>query len=100
MSWHGKDADKIFDSFDKDKSGSLDKKEAEAAMGALAKAQGKKKPNSMLVKAAIKAMDTDGNGEISKKEFRQMADKLMGFAKEAEKANKKEFRQMADKLMG
>ena len=33
-------ADPIFDSFDKDKSGALDKKEVEAALGALAKAQG------------------------------------------------------------
>ena len=33
-------ADVIFDQFDKDKSGALDKKEVEAALGQLAKAQG------------------------------------------------------------
>ena len=34
-------ADVIFDQFDKDKSGALDKKEVEAALGQLAKAQGR-----------------------------------------------------------
>eukprot|EP00009_Paramoeba_aestuarina_P005153 CAMPEP_0201521110 /NCGR_PEP_ID=MMETSP0161_2-20130828/14213_1 /ASSEMBLY_ACC=CAM_ASM_000251 /TAXON_ID=180227 /ORGANISM="Neoparamoeba aestuarina, Strain SoJaBio B1-5/56/2" /LENGTH=103 /DNA_ID=CAMNT_0047919685 /DNA_START=44 /DNA_END=355 /DNA_ORIENTATION=+ len=82
-------ADAIFDQFDKDKSGALDKKEVEAALGALAKAQGKKKPNPMMVKAAIKVMDTDGSGEVDRKEFRTLADKLIGTAKDAQTKQKK-----------
>ena len=122
-------ADVIFDQFDKDKSGALDKKEVEAALGQLAKAQGisffflssdflcpsllksfslcfffvrlllflfsnssllgKKKPNSMMVKAAIKIADSDNSGEIDRKEFRDMADKLLGLAKDGDKKKSK-----------
>mmetsp|Transcript_28732 Transcript_28732/g.80311 ORF Transcript_28732/g.80311 Transcript_28732/m.80311 type:complete len:109 (-) Transcript_28732:64-390(-) len=70
-------ADPIFDRYDKDKNGTLDKKEVEAALADVAKAQGKKKPNGMLVKAAIKVMDKDKSGTIDREEFRTLVDKLI-----------------------
>ena len=42
----------------------------------------------MMVKAAIKIADSDNSGEIDRKEFRDMADKLLGLAKDDKKKSK------------
>ena len=76
-------ADDIFDKYDKDKSGSLDKKEVEAAVADYSKAKGKKKPNGLVVMAAFKLMDKDGSGTIDREEFRSLCDKLMDGGKKA-----------------
>ena len=43
----------------------------------------------MMVKAAIKIADSDNSGEIDRQEFRNMADKLLGLAKDASSDKKK-----------
>ena len=43
----------------------------------------------MMVKVAFKAMDTDGSGTVDRKEFRQMADKLLSLKDDKKKSKTK-----------
>ena len=83
-------ADDIFNQYDKDNSGALDKKEVEAAIKDFCKQKGKKKPNPLMVMAAFKLFDKDGSGEIDREEFRQMVDKVTDSGKKAGEKGKAE----------
>eukprot|EP00009_Paramoeba_aestuarina_P001692 CAMPEP_0201521008 /NCGR_PEP_ID=MMETSP0161_2-20130828/13788_1 /ASSEMBLY_ACC=CAM_ASM_000251 /TAXON_ID=180227 /ORGANISM="Neoparamoeba aestuarina, Strain SoJaBio B1-5/56/2" /LENGTH=85 /DNA_ID=CAMNT_0047919561 /DNA_START=70 /DNA_END=327 /DNA_ORIENTATION=+ len=76
MSEEGHPADKVFDQFDKEKKGTLNKKEIQGALTELATSKGQKKPNKMVFMASDKFVDTAGkDGELTKEQFRTLVDK-------------------------
>jgi calcium-dependent protein kinase len=58
--------------FDKDNSGAISANEIKEILGA-----GKKFGNEQIWNDIIKEVDTDGNGEISYEEFKEMMGKLL-----------------------
>jgi len=68
--------------FDRNGSGTLDKKELEAALGQVAKLSGQKVPSSTVIKIVLRVVDKDGSGDVSLAEFRSMVDKLNALNKD------------------
>mmetsp|Transcript_8905 Transcript_8905/g.18910 ORF Transcript_8905/g.18910 Transcript_8905/m.18910 type:complete len:108 (-) Transcript_8905:139-462(-) len=75
-----KTAKSVFDTFDKDKSGALDKKEVTAALQMAMEKLGMQPPSDAIVSKVIGFADKDRSGTIDLKEFSSLVGKLLAFA--------------------
>ncbi|CAG9335569.1 unnamed protein product [Blepharisma stoltei] len=67
----------IFDSFDTDHSGNIERSELKEALGMISKDCGTPPPDDEMVNELIEALDEDQDGKLNLEEFKVMVEELL-----------------------
>ena len=73
----GQTVDELFKEGDIDKSGYIERNELKKFLSDLGKTLGLPSPTEAVVDSELKRLDLNGDGKISKKEFRQLVKELI-----------------------